>query len=428
MTLRDIDLKYSGKALTTGRSLNLTSTFAGGENTFDSTSRINLFSSQRAQHLADDGTTYAHFGELLRLYSRKHNSKQMIAWYGPTSYDGNGDPATADTAWFWMGAHYDPNDPGPVHGHWSVESPDLNGDLQTRFEVRIWDPTSGAFGMNRTIAKFNAADVVVAQDNGALYMAASAGTNKNLYFTNDSTVVSDVSSTGKRWSLQANGTTEAGSNVGTDFQINRYNDSGVFTDAALFIKRSTGQVGIGNVISPAAKLDVSAAGSYHTVQSTQTTTSSVSFAAYSGILGLVTNKVFDGRVTGDAVGRLAIYGDGKHEWGDGTNNRDTNLYRGSADTLQTDDSFVVGGTLRAPTMQGSTVSGGTLTLRSTANATKGTINIGSSQWNDGTSVILLANTTSVPASNPTGGGYLYVDSGALKFRGSSGTVTTIAPA
>lgn len=43
-------------------------------------------------------------------------------------------------------------------------------------------------------------------------------------------------------------------------------------------------------------------------------------------------------------------------------------------------------------------------------------------------VIGLSNTVNVPASNPTGGGVLYVESGALKFRGSSGTVTTIAPA
>jgi hypothetical protein len=42
-------------------------------------------------------------------------------------------------------------------------------------------------------------------------------------------------------------------------------------------------------------------------------------------------------------------------------------------------------------------------------------------------VLLLANATA-PASNPTGGGYLYVESGALKYRGSSGTITTIANA
>ncbi|NBU93790.1 MAG: hypothetical protein EBS18_04470 [Actinobacteria bacterium] len=41
--------------------------------------------------------------------------------------------------------------------------------------------------------------------------------------------------------------------------------------------------------------------------------------------------------------------------------------------------------------------------------------------------INLYNSTA-PASNPTGGGYLYVESGALKYRGSSGTVTTIANA
>jgi hypothetical protein len=39
----------------------------------------------------------------------------------------------------------------------------------------------------------------------------------------------------------------------------------------------------------------------------------------------------------------------------------------------------------------------------------------------------LANAT-VPTANPSGGGVLYVESGALKYRGSSGTVTTIANA
>lgn len=37
----------------------------------------------------------------------------------------------------------------------------------------------------------------------------------------------------------------------------------------------------------------------------------------------------------------------------------------------------------------------------------------------------LYNSTA-PSSNPSGGGYLYVESGALKYRGASGTITTIA--
>lgn len=40
--------------------------------------------------------------------------------------------------------------------------------------------------------------------------------------------------------------------------------------------------------------------------------------------------------------------------------------------------------------------------------------------------LLIPNASTVPASNPVGGGYLYVQAGALKYRGSSGTVTTIA--
>jgi hypothetical protein len=45
----------------------------------------------------------------------------------------------------------------------------------------------------------------------------------------------------------------------------------------------------------------------------------------------------------------------------------------------------------------------------------------------GTGVIFIANSVA-PTSNPTGGGILYVQAGALKYRGSSGTVTTLANA
>lgn len=42
-------------------------------------------------------------------------------------------------------------------------------------------------------------------------------------------------------------------------------------------------------------------------------------------------------------------------------------------------------------------------------------------------VIAIGNGTA-PTTSPAGGGQLYVEAGALKYRGSSGTVTTIAPA
>ena len=60
--------------------------------------------------------------------------------------------------------------------------------------------------------------------------------------------------------------------------------------------------------------------------------------------------------------------------------------------------------------------------------TSGNVGVGVSTF--GTSaakVIGLANATA-PSTSPAGMGQLYVESGALKFRGSSGTITTIAAA
>jgi hypothetical protein len=46
----------------------------------------------------------------------------------------------------------------------------------------------------------------------------------------------------------------------------------------------------------------------------------------------------------------------------------------------------------------------------------------------GNGILAMANATTVPSTNPTGGGIIYIEAGALKYRGASGTVTTIAAA
>ena len=51
-----------------------------------------------------------------------------------------------------------------------------------------------------------------------------------------------------------------------------------------------------------------------------------------------------------------------------------------------------------------------------------------SQFGDGLGVIAIANAEAAPRVNPAGGGVLFVEDGALKYRGSRGTVTVIAPA
>jgi hypothetical protein len=51
-----------------------------------------------------------------------------------------------------------------------------------------------------------------------------------------------------------------------------------------------------------------------------------------------------------------------------------------------------------------------------------------SQFGAGQGVIAIANAAVAPSVNPAGAGILYVEGGALKYRGSNGTVTVIASA
>jgi len=70
-------------------------------------------------------------------------------------------------------------------------------------------------------------------------------------------------------------------------------------------------------------------------------------------------------------------------------------------------------------------SGGTVLARvsSVGNIVLGSMAIATSS----VSTIHLSNAT-IPTANPTGGGVLYVEAGALKYRGSSGTITTLGAA
>jgi hypothetical protein len=61
-------------------------------------------------------------------------------------------------------------------------------------------------------------------------------------------------------------------------------------------------------------------------------------------------------------------------------------------------------------------------------STSGNTGIGGLSVGGGSRVLFIANALTVPTSNPTGGGIVYVEGGALKYRGSSGTVTILANA
>jgi hypothetical protein len=64
----------------------------------------------------------------------------------------------------------------------------------------------------------------------------------------------------QRFGLYVNNTAESGANAGSDFAVRAYNDAGTLLNTPLFIKRSTGNVGI-NTITGTAKLQVVGSGS-----------------------------------------------------------------------------------------------------------------------------------------------------------------------
>lgn len=97
--------------------------------------------------------------------------------------------------------------------------------------------------------------------------------------------------------------------------------------------------------------------------------------------------------------------------------------------LKSFDASGVTGDVTVSTGSSSTDNSGNIFLSiGSASGTRGNLSIFDStgSFGSGQRVIFIADRTAAPSGTPSGGGILYVESGALKFKGSSGTVTTVA--
>lgn len=296
-------------------SLVLSSSYRGGDDDgtgTDSTGRLNLYSYQRA----NTGS----FGETIRHFLMRKDAKAMEAWYGPQSgtsanYDVNRNwtSGSSPKPWCWTGAHYEANDHGSIHGHWEVEVPDTTGALQGRLEIPFIDQEgdTSVIGIETTNIRTNKADFSIRASTGVLRIGGSSSFNKDILLS----ISSDRATSGQRWILRATNEAETGSNAGTNFNIRRYDDSGVFIDSPISVSRSTGNVTLGP--------------------------------------GVVARR---------------------------------------------------------------------------ASSSVSSLSLNSTSLGGGLGVVALGNADTVPSTNPTGGGVLYAEAGALKYRGSSGTVTTLGVA
>lgn len=77
---------------------------------------------------------------------------------------------------------------------------------------------------------------------------------------------------------------------------------------------------------------------------------------------------------------------------------------------------------------GNVTMAGTLSVTGTTSMRTITVGASGPSLGGGDGVVGVNDAATVPTTNPSGGGVLYSQGGALKWRGSSGTVTTIAPA
>ena len=393
-------------------SLNVVSSYAGGDDNgtgTDSTGRINLYSYQRANSKS--------FGENIRNFAMRSDAKTMQAFYIPVdaSKKGGYDPASRDpkstgVSWkpvVWQGAHYEANSHDSIHGHWELEIADSTGALQGRLEIPFIDQLAdgtkpldqATIGVDYTNIRTNLADFSVRAQN--ITSGPYSGTNTCLRVggANDRnkdialSIGSDMGTSQRRWILRANTTTESSTATGTDFQILRYDNTGSQIGTALGIERSTGNITLGAAPGGqssrmTAVWNTSGQHGYSAIPSA----TPGSAAAFDAQMTVNTDRALQATVAGDANRRLVIFTDGKHEWGDGTLSRDTNLYRSNPGVLKTD------GAVQATT---------SLRLNTTS--------LGS-----GVGVVAMANATTAPSGTPSGGGVLYASAGLPRWKGSDG--------
>jgi hypothetical protein len=114
----------------------------------------------------------------------------------------------------------------------------------------FWDDTNNRLGIGTNIP-VGVLHLKTAAQNTRLAIDGDTGFNR---------LISYRTAGLQRFGLYVNNTAESGSNVGSDFAIRAYNDAGTLLNTPVFIKRSTGNVGI-NTLTGTAKLQVVGSGS-----------------------------------------------------------------------------------------------------------------------------------------------------------------------
>lgn len=338
-------------------------------------------------------------------------AKSMITWRLPVNRSTRqvlSDSARpyADSDWLrtvWVGAHWfaqdqpDDNNPTDVHGHWSVEVPDANLALRTRFGVYFFDPNDPTkIGRDQALVAVSSADFRMGDGRFIL-----TGNHNNEHTIEIGRI--DEALTNRRWSFGSNGQAETGANAGCDWRLRHFDDTGTALGTAIYVRRTNGDITLGSEDwapgSDPSRVMVRHAGAAQNGFYVYPTAALTTGAAYKSRLTSGGELVVASRVGSETVNRFTFSASGLMSWGDGTSAPDTTLSRTAANRLAVSGEFDVARSLRI----GGATAGGSV------------------------GALCLANAATVPTAN-IAGGIIYVEGGALKYRGSAGNITTLAGA
>ncbi|MDR1448445.1 MAG: hypothetical protein LBI63_05795 [Candidatus Ancillula sp.] len=235
------------------QSIDLISSDSPKEAKQDTTSRLNLYSYQRAA-----GNKNGQFGENIRHYMMKCDAKSMDAWYFPKNgYDSDKNPNSDEfVPGVWTGAHWCANNAdegGKNHKHWSIEVPDQSGQLQTRFEVVFGerDRNDDLAGLEITEIKTHQSNFTFLKTTDERFRILGSDTHPpSLELGTSKGNDSDTT----KWSIEMQNK-ENGGNSGSDFAVVNYDDNGNKISTPLSIDRATSRIRIESNHPPTSSHD-----------------------------------------------------------------------------------------------------------------------------------------------------------------------------
>lgn len=324
-------------------------------------------------------------------------------------------PDSAFTRIVWAGAHWfaqdkpsaDMDESTQIHGHWSVEVPDVDMALRTRFQIFFTDRTDPTMiGTSNALISTSRADFAVEGGQGL------DGSTYGRFIlrgpsTSEKMVEFERSGTDRtRWKIGSNTDGESGTGgaTGSNFEIRRYDDTGTLLGTPFAVNRLNGSVLYGDLnwepSSDFAQVSVHSTdvnGSGIMVRPTAAMTGTRS-AAFKARLTNTEEMLISARIGTNDLHRFGARAGGRLEWSGNGASIDTTLERTAVGRLAVNGEFDIATNLRL----------GGMTMGSTSKA------------------IGLGNADSVSASNPTGGVWLFAESGVLKYKGTGGYTVQLA--